>query len=1466
MKPFHIDSPPSRHHRRGSTLIIVIALLGLLSFVGMVFFSFATSERSAAEYFSDDKKSIVDEPDNVWDHLLRHVIAGPSDRPMDRLSILRSPNRAHSMLHNMVGTDMSPYSGEGIQVRYNAAGLPEVIGPSGNDWLEFVDSPVARNGNENRTIARPSMDVDYTYPDLNNMFLAYRGWAIRDNGPGNTPQFERVPVIIPSFVRPQYLKSSQTNGVAGNDTPTDINWASAFNGTNRATAVYGQRSFRPHPQHVTGFRPDGTPIFRYLTDAEAAAMSPPLLSGGFPFLPADNQVGKAGGNNGIRGEMGIWTGSDPEAYELDADNDGDGIREGIWLDTNFPVQEHIDSSNTRRLYTVLHSVTIYDLDALIDLNVHGNLAGLSRSGSLQGLAQSGAFDVRYLSQSNLGLGPNEVNPLPALRANVANLINPGGAFASLDRVREQMVHGFGINPMSYVGPTTGQPLSGVTQANMEFIWLLTGRADVSGGVRSSFASNKLDDLLPGRWGESDRLFNAVKIGGTFLVADLPRPGKPGDAQATGTSGIRFGGNLSSAGRNGFDDNQDRYDSEVQSSLGRVRPFGTPMDYAGTGRVSTSSVNGFNASGRFTFAGGSDLRLPVLHRDSATVGPERFLGFPGYSFVRDYNATPARYIYGQNGVYDQGTGDDLIANPQYDPLFEDPLEVIFDPELADRRFDQIFGPQDLFALHMTDADITSAPEQPSDRLTKLAPYALATGSAPFQFNEQMIPGVRGRFTTVSNSLHRFLMRSPFGADGKPGDAGVDDDGDGTTDEPDEVIFETSPGVRGYKDQDLLSRWWEFTADADGQDADGDGFPDGDGNFEFPPAFATGTSVARPYGPADPFRPQVRRMLTMESGESRGLMGQMPLSPNHLLDVERNAQTPAEGTKDFQRYMQRAGLRFRPLTDHPLESETAGVTSIPTYDSANPVAFPPKSVEEREFWARRDRQKLARDIYTILYITGGAEFDTANPRLIRDYTKWNDLSQPSRLYSHQQLRRMAQFAVNLVDAMDADNVVTKFEYDKNLGPDGSGNNPGWNLDDDPFTTNVTNATFGFLEGTASADPAVTANGLYPEDGLERGVVYGVEAQELAFSETLAVRSQIFDPMFSNNTQMAHDEMTDELNFLHVELQNLRPTPVELAGTNTGTTNETFAIWQLARADRAGDISDAEQDPTTLTHTLALMQGNTAVSGGKRFTIAVASKEGDPGNTDPTQWATADLYADYDKDNDFELVSPDVTAGSVNIGDTVTPHADLDLVHTSHVSRWRGAGNSQQPGVFCDNLQVYKGNDNFGYSAAASQDGFDLILRRRMNPAMPELPLAENPWIEVDRTRIVFENLFQAEMNMMTMMDEMVLKLEDAPSRERSESIASTTTTTYSQSSDTDSQPWRFHTIGSDRNSVASVFSYQQVHFDREYSSSIEFLNLPVIGPQFLTHRFERMRQSPYRQVLDGGSVPQPSLIMSAEAMFL
>ncbi|MFY8059432.1 MAG: hypothetical protein ACOVRM_16930, partial [Planctomycetaceae bacterium] len=190
-------------------------------------------------------------------------------------------------------------------------------------------------------------------------------------------------------------------------------------------------------------------------------------------------------------------------------------------------------------------------------------------------------------------------------------------------------------------------------------------------------------------------------------------------QQPGNTGIRFGGSYRGSGRNGFDDNQDRLEGEADLSQRRIRGFGTPMDYAGTGRSTSADYGGYNGTAFATVAGSP--RQAVLHRDPSSTGPERWPRYKGYTVNRGMDDTVARYAFGPNGVYDSGVqaSDDLILDPFYDALFEDPLETIFDPNYAQKQFDQIFAPGDLLSLQMQPAD---KPADISERLSDLAPFA------------------------------------------------------------------------------------------------------------------------------------------------------------------------------------------------------------------------------------------------------------------------------------------------------------------------------------------------------------------------------------------------------------------------------------------------------------------------------------------------------------------------------------------------------------------------------------------------------------------------------------------------------------------------------------------------------------------------------------------------------------------------
>ncbi|MEI7699569.1 MAG: hypothetical protein WCK86_07230 [Planctomycetia bacterium] len=1413
-------------NRGGSTLVIVIALLGLLAFMGMLFYSFAAQERAASENFSEAAKFAVDEPPNVFDHMLRQVIVGPNDRPSDRTSILRSSTRRHSMVTNLVGSDIHPHTGEGVLLAEDGNGVPYVDQDGDQtadavDWLEFVDSPIARpfvgyreRGLDGQT-APPAPDVDYTYPDINNLFLAYRGTAIRDNGPSpppGTPRYEQVKVLIPSFHRPQYLKSVLGNGPNGNSVPTDNNWVSAFDGVNRNTAVYAGRSFRPHPQHIAGRLPDGTLVYRYVTNTEASALG---LTGGFPFLPAEET--NSGNGTAVRGEMGVWTGSHPDVYELDVDNDenGEGTKEGIWLDLNYPIQETSDGTK----YAILHSVTIYDLDSLIDLNVHGNLAGLNRLGDLTqagaGLVRDGQLSNQFVSRSNLGLGPNEINPLWAMRRPLIAGHSSGSQF---------------------VGHFGRAPANDLEASNMEWLWLLTGR-----GV---FAANKLDNIFAGRWGEAERVYNTYKSGGSFNMADLPRPGRSGAAQEPGSNGVRFGGGYKGSGRNGFDDNQDRLEGEADLSQRRLRAFGTPMDYAGTGRTAAGIAADYNGSIFATVT--NSPRAALLHHDPTASGPERWLRYYGYNINRGMTDTVPRYAFGQNGVFDQGNlaSDDLVEDPFYDALFEDPLETVFDANYAQRQFDQVFSAGDLLSLHLHPDD---KPEEMSERLSELAPFA---------FESIANNNVREKFTTLSNSLRRFMLRHDLGEDMLPNTV---DDG---------------------------PRAWEFNADTDGP-SDNNGYGTGDrssqdyanGYGEFPPAYGNGVGNGKPFSPTDPFRPQVRRLLTVEAGEGRELIGQLPLSLNHILDVERSSETPDEQSQPIQflRYMRRAGLRFRPLTEHPSATEgttVVGATSVPTYDPASHVVFPPVTPEQREFWARRDRQQLCRDVYVLLYTIGGAQRDSSNTAKIRNYLQTNDpnAAEGAALYTHQQLREMAQFAVNLVDAMDTDDVITKFEYDKNLGPDGSGAG-GWNLDDDPYTMEV--------NAPGESDPnfsTVTDNGRHREDSVARGVVYGVEAQQVAFSEVLGVGAAMPAATSDHPATLYADETGRH--HLFIELQNLSPMAVDLATSESTTMNN--AVWRIVRHDRtsASDPMGGKNNggnPFRAFAFLGKSSVNQTIPAGQRYSIAAASD---------SSVVSSDLYVDHNLDNTFDLIAPNAGGPALPTNTTnktdqnapeLKPRCNLDLVHPDHNLAFLmvdQAGNQTSTvGAFLQTLQTYSGNTAMtnlraGDFSMSGQEGFDLVLQRRANPNMPSLNHGAvagedaNPWVDVDIINVEFRDLAINDGDMTTELQQN--RLPGITSEERAEPLSDGSRALWAGAPPAN---LRYNTISRTNSSTTGGFTLWQAHFDRDYASSGELLSLPLCGPEKLTSMIGRLGDSPTLQATPAGATnPTPALLVAAASKFL
>ncbi len=1407
--------------RQGSTLLIVLALLSILAFLGMVFFTISSQERAAAEYFSEAAKVEVIDPDDPFPFAMRQLLVGANNR--QRNSILHSHDNRHAVITNMVGDDLAPFTGRGLNVAYDTNGRPVIdqdfdnvadTDTSGNQWqnpVNLVDSFAAWGGlgvNEGQlrearsTFAAP--DAPYTYPDINNLFLAFRGWAIRDNGSAvadPTLRYERVPVIIPSFMRPALLKSGFGNGRSGVESLTDFDW---YDETSHPE--YAVRSMRPSALHVSGFNSAGTPIRRFLdatNPAHAAAIAG--LAGGsgaFPLRPNE------GGNSANFGRLGVWT-SDPlidpgaplppidggipnhfaDTFELDSDNDDDGIKEGIWMDLSYPVEVTAGGIS----YITLFSFTIYDLDSLHDLNVHGNMAHLDRSADVPSLVGSGnALADKSISASNLGLSPTEISPVRALF--------PTGPNPDAETNSEFTDW--------YDGAT---PFNRREQANMELMWLLTGRIE-SDPVTSIPHEGPVH---VGKWGDAAALWYHKNGAGGELISTLPRPGRSGNLAQASSGPVGFGG------RQGFDDNRNLDEGIATVENGRVRGFNHPLDVSGRGYL----------------VFGSDPRNPYLFNGNDPTRANRWLRYTNYSLVGSTASlfNDSAYVRGLDGDFSV-TVDNLVENAAFNFALDDPTEVIFDNDQTLRPDDAIFGSGDMIPAHLSSSDLGNPQTSLSTRLADLSPHAFSGGST-----------IKERFTTITNSLRYIPFPHQLGPNKISNNGSVDDG----------------------------PRWWEWTADADT-----------DGKFEFPPQFGAVT----PYSQNDPFRAVTRRLLTTEVGDRTALLGQLPLSLNHILDVNRGDSTPPETSPRFFNYLMRSGMKFRSLTEHPDASETDGaggraaaLTSVPVSgtaagDSARNT-FPPTTLAAREFWARRDRQQMARDMYVLLYTLGGAEIDGGTGNVV-DYRVDNS---GRAAYTNEQLRRMAQFAVNLVDGMDTDNVITKFEYDKNL-------NNGWGLDDDAYTDD------GFAVSTDVAD---TGDGMYPEDSAtDRGVVYGVESQQVAFSEALAVYSAKVDPG-NNLIETEYDDEVAQRIVLHVELQNTQPFPAVLTHEEVGTTNKEHAVWRMLRVDRAAPTAAQDDTPNyefSLMHEPTLPAGESAIiPAGEVFTIGIASLQGTPADADPLGFGTADLYVDDDSDGNFNLISPDIDpqANTVATGATPNPKCNLDTVQSPtpaigpsfslpprFLANGVGDGGQFLEGIVTDlttgTLTEYHGNDAYGFPAVAdaSNGGFDLVLQRRQNPNLPNVPLSENPFVEVDRIGVELRHLIATPTATPS------IQLDELKSLERREPLDATSQdfTAHEAVSATN---WRRNSIGALMNDVtdglpldgAGVFNRWQAHFDRDYASPAELLNLPIVPQKLYTHRMNRMRFSAARQVHTNPTTAvafpgsgETRWISSAEAMFL
>jgi hypothetical protein len=375
--------------RRGIVLLVVLALLTLFAIVGISFVLYANSEANASRYARESESP--PQPD-MDPELLLSMFMGQLIYDADDDTGIYSAMRGYSLARNMYGyyyrrpvtptmndptfQNIYPFSGtgrlRGVPIPPGITGAPkkgpdsyisgtQVTQPPFDDYylinytyfgkfLRDPERPGYRNGpTDTKQPYRGGFNPPYTYPDLNNMFLA----AVKAGPlelPGLTIDAKTAAatagaVLIQSFHRPWLFGSLNSN---------NPNWKND---------VGKYLILRPRPQD----------------------MAP-----GFPY-PDD----EGGDVKNLINSPGYLVGLDPKTQKpIFANNDS------IWMDLGAPVMTAPDGTKFKPLFAPL----IIDLDNRINLNVHGNIRG--RSGTHASNQGWGPWEVNlgrvlnYLNQPN----------------------------------------------------------------------------------------------------------------------------------------------------------------------------------------------------------------------------------------------------------------------------------------------------------------------------------------------------------------------------------------------------------------------------------------------------------------------------------------------------------------------------------------------------------------------------------------------------------------------------------------------------------------------------------------------------------------------------------------------------------------------------------------------------------------------------------------------------------------------------------------------------------------------------------------------------------------------------------------------------------------------------------------------------------------------------------------------------------
>src|SRR5438270_9029534 len=236
--------------RRAMILLVVLATLTLLAILGITFVLYASSAADSAR-LSREAESLQ-RPDLDPEKALSYFLGQLLYDRLDDESGVYSALRGHSLLRNMYGLNTESVAGQWTlgdnYVGYNGTGRLHYPGRFGVDDYYLVNyqyfpddgflrDPERYGTRDNLSEARGPYvggNVSYTYPDVNNLFLA----AVKADGT----------VLLPSFFRPYGpFGPMGTRDGSGKFVPSD-NWFSP-------DPKWKYMVLRPRPADHLGFPP-----------------------------------------------------------------------------------------------------------------------------------------------------------------------------------------------------------------------------------------------------------------------------------------------------------------------------------------------------------------------------------------------------------------------------------------------------------------------------------------------------------------------------------------------------------------------------------------------------------------------------------------------------------------------------------------------------------------------------------------------------------------------------------------------------------------------------------------------------------------------------------------------------------------------------------------------------------------------------------------------------------------------------------------------------------------------------------------------------------------------------------------------------------------------------------------------------------------------------------------------------------